>query len=267
MAEQQQARDLSDYPTLSLYEVAEEWEKETGKPVIILLHQIAVAIYDGLLKLDIDDRWKLLSHHEAQVSYRPTRRSKLEQELGIGPLWSGSEVASRWQKPIYKPWTTENSPCIQKLKEPPPTKQEPRGLKAALYREGITIKREHFRTWCLAVGYHPLPRFWFGSEAAAVATTAETAPPNTRPEESHGKQLAEQRHAPTRPSATAINEVVGIIRNKDERGEQWHQLTEVDAWMKRNPTSKASRNQFKKLVKDSLLNVGITPINGRPPKK
>jgi len=52
---------------------------------------------------------------------------------------------------------------------------EPRGLKAALYQEGITIDREDFRLWLNATG-QSLPKFWFRDE-----TTFEPFEPSPPP--------------------------------------------------------------------------------------
>ena len=249
---EQETPDLTDYESLPIYEVAKCLAAVSKKPLTSWLRKM---VDSGNLPLDFrEDRLKFQAERCLQNIINDP--SPLESHYSY--------------KTIKLPVFTRRKSVQLIIEEP----SQDNIVTLADQIKSVFVNCHHFRAWCLSAGY-PLPRFWYGSEAlpadpAAVATPATTTPelpPSIKPEENHGKQLAEQRHADKRPSAAAIKEIVGIIRNKAERGEPWHQLTEIDAWLQRNPTSKASRNQFKNMVKESLHNVGITPANGRPLKK
>ncbi|MFO7831098.1 MAG: hypothetical protein R6V18_03820 [Desulfuromonadaceae bacterium] len=164
--------DLTPFENLPIYEVAQEWERETNRPIIIHLHEMALAISQGSLKIEISDSMKLVERWEKQKKYR-----------NASPSWFWNEssrvVSSIRNVPIYTKWTPDKSRCIQHLKNPPNSRIEPTGLKGALYKEQINIKREHFRAWCESKEY-PLPKFWFGDSKQVEHSTSPHEEHNSR---------------------------------------------------------------------------------------
>lgn len=78
-----------------------------------------------------------------------------------------------------------------------------------------------------------------------------------------GQNLADMRHGSTRPSQSAVNEIVSVIQKKHESGEYWHQTLECKAWLDRHHESKVTIKRLRKEV-NKKLNTNALAI---PPKK
>jgi len=117
----------------------------------------------------------------------------------------------------------------------------------------MAIEKNRFREWCLASGYQ-LPWFWFSEEEQKRIA---------------GQNLVEIRHKEARPSHSAINEIVAAIQKKEAQGDYWHQITEIKAWLERNPKSKTTLERLKLLVNRALNadEVGIPPKKNAPRKE
>lgn len=84
-----------------------------------------------------------------------------------------------------------------------------------------------------------------------------------------GQKLADIRHEKTRPSNSAVREIVSAIQKKHESGEYWHQIIECNCWLERHPESRTTVDQLNDRVKKALKHsdVGIQPKQYSPRKQ
>jgi hypothetical protein len=249
-----------EYEILPFYTVVETFSFETGKHIGLWLWRLArsACTEDNLpydkniipLILRPDKKWKIIKSKRKET-YRPKSFT-----IWSDP-WAPMERAG--SRLIYYdvPWSLEESVLnsfLSAFVNVPVDDRSFKGIDINLKSEGVCIHRADFKEWCIDSEY-PLPRFWFGNAA------------DEQQKRSAGKELADSRHKKTRPSNAAINEIVNAIRNKVAQGDYFHQMNEIDAWMKNNPGTKTTRDRFKKCVNAELKKHGIQPVSNAPPKK
>jgi len=184
--------DLSGRPRLMLYELLQNLEEETRKPLVDWLHLISCAAIphvkiDHKLKLRPDENWRILKSKKVPL-YRTKR-----------PVWFAGEGPSNTRvragstlKHFWIDWNFDDS-ILNKFIEEPYSIKEPSWLQSSLQKERIQIHRDDFRLWCDSAGY-PLPRFWFPEENRQqpfIKDEALAPGPDLSPEEiaERGKKL------------------------------------------------------------------------------
>ena len=252
--------DLSDNQRLMLYELLQELQKETGKPLVNWLHWIACAADpDGKSehKLTLHPKWEIKKHREGVVTAR-----------GIG--------RGQWEV-YYVPWKFNDS-ILADYREPPLCIEETSNLGYFLTIEGICVDRDEFRIWCRDSG-HKLPHFWFPGEKHQKDTeikselitetqtevTTPTISNDPSPQEEKSKaaktlNIVKQEGVAQR-YRSAVHQICSAIKSADDSGKEWHQRDYVEAWSKKNPDTLNGPSQQEGLAKKVNSALKKSPYN------
>ena len=256
-----------EYETVKIYDVIQNLSIETNETFSLWLLRIARSacpLGEHLSNCNViplilrpDEKWGIPKTRRETTYETSWRDNYLTYQDSSGGRSGGHSRLEHY----HEDWNLKESVLSWVCNEyayPPSDDRVFKGIDINFINEGIVLYRPDFREWCLASSY-PLPEFWFPKLKGQI--------PTETPTETKGQALANHRHKPTAPSPAAINEIINIIADKELQGEDWHQMNEIDHWLKNNPESKTTRVRLKKVVNAELKKHNIPPKMHRPPRK